>query len=66
VLFRTTSSTCSSAFSIGPSAMEEPPKAVGQIQVADRVDFPLPLTVHYIRQIALLLTPILRRLAYEI
>ncbi len=29
---------------IGPSLTEEPPKAVGQIQDAGRVSFPLPMT----------------------
>ena len=42
--FKTANSICSSAFSIGPSLTEEPPNAVGQIQGAERVSFPLPMT----------------------
>src|SRR4051812_33649344 len=45
-LFKTFNSICSSDFSIGPSRVEEPPKAVGQIQSAGWVSFPLPVTAH--------------------
>ena len=42
---KTANSICSSAFSIGPSLTEEPPNAVGQIEGAGRVGFPLPMTL---------------------
>ena len=48
--FKTTNSICSSAFSIGPSNQEEPPNAVGQIHVATRVSFALPVTQLQFRQ----------------
>ena len=43
--FKTTNSICSSTFSIGTSAQEEPPNAVGQIHAAARVSFALPVTL---------------------